>query len=90
MSIDVPPAPSQDAAAPVYAQLAALMGTTDAHNAPSKGTRMRKALLIVSLALGTAGAVFHACAFVVTLAPHSDLARLVLLIGKTLFEEVRI
>lgn len=85
MSITVPPMPSQDAAAPVFAQLAEFSrGATS--QAPSRpASRKPRILLGASIILSSIGILMLVCVVAVLCAPQSSLSQLVVLASSALF-----
>lgn len=88
MSIEVPPAPSREAASTVYAQLADFSRDSVAAARVRRGATKRVALLIASVVLCVMGLMLQICAIALMCAPESQLAQLIALAVRMLFSEV--
>lgn len=81
MSINVPPAPLQEAAPSVFAQLAEFASETMAQKQVSESGHKVPAAMILSSALAAIGVMLHVCAFAIACASQSEVAHLALLMG---------
>lgn len=88
MSIDVPPAPSHEAASSVYAQLADFSRDSAAAARSRSGAFKHVAFFVASVVMCATGVMLQICAIALMCAPESQLAQFVAFMVRTLFSEV--